>query len=160
MCWWKFLLLWLLFALSHMSWQQCNETFSVTPSTSSWQCRYSLSGEQALTTGSIVFYIFLLFFCSSVCLCLSHSVVDGSLCNQSQVFKNLLLWGSQWPLKQKIIKTQWLTLSEWGCRLDNHPKLAKISVSKHLGILPSFSTWFVVWYCVMILWNVMVSSLV
>ena len=39
-------------------------------------------------------------------------------------------------------------------------KKIQTAVSKHLGILPSFSTWFVVWCCVMILWNVMVSSLV
>ena len=33
------------------------------------------------------------------------------------------LWGSRWPSGQKC-KTQWLTSGEWGCPLDNDPKLA------------------------------------
>ena len=33
------------------------------------------------------------------------------------------LRGSQWPSGQKC-KMQWLTLSQWGCPLDNGPKLA------------------------------------
>ena len=47
----------------------------------------------------------------------------GSLCNPSQVFENLLLWGSQWPLKQKMIKMQWLTMGEWDDPLDKDSKL-------------------------------------
>ena len=110
---------------------------------------------------AVLFFIYFYFFCVHQFAYVSVTLwVSGSLCNPSQVFKNSLLWGSQWPLKQKIIKTQWLTLGEWGCPLDNDPKLAKIAVSKYLGILLSFSTWFVVWCCVMMLWNVMVSSLV
>ena len=34
-----------------------------------------------------------------------------------------LLRGSRWPSGRKY-KTQWLTLGEWGCPLDNGPKLA------------------------------------
>ena len=89
---------------------------------------------------AVLFFIYFYFFCVHQFAYVSVTLwVCGSLCNPSQVFKNSLLWG---------------------CPLDNDPKLAKIAVSKHLGILPSFSTWFVVWCCVMILWNVTVSSLV
>ena len=33
-----------------------------------------------------------------------------------------LLWGSR-DLRVKYVKTQWLTSGEWGCLLDNGPKL-------------------------------------
>ena len=94
----------------------------------------------------------------------------GSLCNSSQIFKNSFLRGCQWPLKHKMIETQWLTLGKWGGPLHNDPKLVMgqsnstqknpTAVSKHLGVLPSFSICFEVWCCLMVLWNVMVSSLV
>ena len=35
-----------------------------------------------------------------------------------------LLRGSRWPSGRKCKKTQWLTSGEWGCPLDNGPKLA------------------------------------
>ena len=38
-------------------------------------------------------------------------------------------------------------------------KKNQTAVSKHLGIFPSFSAWFVLWCCVMVLWDVMISSL-
>ena len=34
------------------------------------------------------------------------------------------LRGSRWPSGRKCKKTQWLTSGEWGCPLDNDPKLA------------------------------------
>ena len=58
-------------------------------------------------------------------VCLNHffcgSLYNPSLCNP--VSKNFLLWGCHWPLKEKMIKTQWLTLGEWDCPCDNDPKL-------------------------------------
>ena len=84
----------------------------------------TLSGEPALTTGSIIFFIYFYFFCVHQFVYVSVTVwVCGSPCNPSQVFKNSLLWGSQLSLNQKMIKTQWLTLGEWGCPLDNDLKL-------------------------------------
>ena len=80
-------------------------------------------GNQDWQEGVLFFYVLLLFLCSSVCLCLSHSVGLWVSFNSSQVFKNSLLWGSPWHLKQKMIETQWLTLGDWGCPLDNDLKL-------------------------------------
>ena len=80
-------------------------------------------GNQLWQQAVLFFYKFLLFLCSSVCLCLSHSLVCVFLYNPPQVFKSSLLWGCQWPLKQKMRKTQWLRLGEWDCPIDNDPKL-------------------------------------
>ena len=41
----------------------------------------------------------------------------------ARIWDPTLLWGSWWPLGRKC-KTQWLTTGEWGCPLDNGPKLA------------------------------------
>ena len=69
-------------------------------------------------------YVRFLLFCVhqfayvSVSLC-----VCGSVCNPFQVFKNSFAWAPQWLLSKKMIKTQCLTSSDWGCPLDNDPKL-------------------------------------
>ena len=64
------------------------------------------------------------FFCVHQFAYMSISLcVCGSVCNPFQVFKNSVLWGTQWLLSQKIIKTQWLTSGDWGCPLDNDPEL-------------------------------------
>ena len=63
-------------------------------------------------------YVWLLLFCVYQFVYVSVSLcVWGSVCNPFQVFKNSLLWGYQWPLSQKMIKTQWLTSGDWGCPL-------------------------------------------
>ena len=90
--------------------------------------------------------------------------------------------------ESKHDKTQWFTLDEWGCPLDNDPnwswggqitdkrtnywivqhvyaifcselelKKVQTTVSKLLGILPSLFTWFIAWFGVTVLWNVMVD---
>ena len=82
------------YCLLYLIWAGNNEPFRVTPSTSSGQYRYSVSGGPALTTGSVGFFRFLI-FCVPQFLYASVSLwVCGSVCNPSQVFKNLLLSGS------------------------------------------------------------------
>ena len=126
MCWWKFLLLWLLFTLSHMSWQQCNETFRIPSSTYIRWCRYSLSGEPALTIGSFSFlyYRFLLFLCSSV-LPMSQSLCGsvGLSVIHLKILKTRYYKVASDLWNKKMIKSQWLTLGQWGCPLHNNPKL-------------------------------------
>ena len=83
-------------------------------------------GDQHWQQAMLVFFRFLLFCVhqfayASVSLC-----ICGFVCDPSLVFKNSLLWCSQWPLSQKMIKTQWLTSGDWGCPLDNDPKLVLV----------------------------------
>ena len=81
-------------------------------------------GDQHWQQAVLFFFFRFLLFCVhqfayvsvSLCAC-------GFVCNPSLVFKNSLLWGSQWSLSQKMIKAQWLTLGDWGCPFDNDPKL-------------------------------------
>ena len=113
--------------LLYFIWAGKNELFRLTSSTCSGQYRYSVSAGPALTTDSAGFFRVLTFLCLRVCLCVSHNLcVCGSICNLFQVFKTLMSWCSQWPLSQKVIKTQWLTLGDWGCPLDNDPKLVSV----------------------------------
>ena len=72
--------------------------------------------QTALVSLDIYFSVFI------ICLFVSH-FVSGFVCNSSLVFENSVLWGFQWSLSQKMIETQWLTLDDWGCPLDNDPKL-------------------------------------
>ena len=73
---------------------------------------------------AVLFFICIYFFCVHQFAYVSVTLwICGSLSYPSQVSKNSLLWGCQWPLKQKMIKTGRLTLGEWGCPLDNDSKL-------------------------------------
>ena len=80
-------------------------------------------GDQHWQQTMFFFFRFLLFCVhqfayASVSLCICVFV-----CNPSLVFKNSLLWGYKEPSSQKMIEMQWLTLRDWGCPLDNDPKL-------------------------------------
>ena len=79
-------------------------------------------GDQHWQQTVLVFLDFYFFMFISLPTCQSVCV-SGFVSNASLVFKNSLLWGSQWPLSQKMIETQWLTLGDWDCPLHSDPKL-------------------------------------
>ena len=72
-------------------------------------------GDLHLQQTVLVFLDFYFFVLISSPMCQSVCVSVG--------FESSLLRGSQWPLSQKMIKTLRLTSSDWGCPLDNDPKL-------------------------------------
>ena len=81
-------------------------------------------GNQDWQQAVLFFFLYIFTFCFHQLTYVSVLLwVFESLSNPSQVFKNSLLQGRHWPLKQKMIKTQLLTLGEWGFSLDNDPKL-------------------------------------
>ena len=87
-----------------------NEVFRMTPSASSGSYRYSVFGGPTLTTNSVGFSRFLLFWVSLFAYVCVNLCVCGSVCKPSQGFENSLFLGFQWSLCEKIIKMQWLTL--------------------------------------------------
>ena len=124
------------------------------------------------------FFIYLLFLCSSVRLCLSGSVGMWVSLQSISSFEKLVVM--RLPVtsetkndKNGVINIRWVRLSSWkwpkighsaskkqiqdNCWIGQHVyvifdswlELKKIqtAVSKHLGILPSFSTWYVVMLC-------------
>ena len=105
------------YCLFYLIWADKNEFFRLTPSTSSAEYRYFVSAAPALKIVLIFLdFYFFVFISSTVSASLC---VFGSVCNPFQIFKNLLLWGFQWLLSQKMITTQWLTLGEWDFPVDN-----------------------------------------
>ena len=83
-------------------------------------------GDQHWQQTALVF----LDFCFSVFAYVSVSLcIYGSVCNPFQIFQNSFLWCSQGPLSQNMIKTQWLTSGDWGCPLDDDPKLVLVKRS-------------------------------
>ena len=67
------------------------------------------------------------FFCVHEFVSVSVSLCAWEpICNPFQDFKNSFLWGSQSPLRQKMIETQWLTSGDWDCCLGNDPKIVLV----------------------------------
>ena len=62
--------------------------------------------------------------------------IHGSVCNPSQVLKNLLLWNSRWPLSQKTIKTV-INIRCSNCKITYYGKTychVFTRAAEHMGI--------------------------
>ena len=67
----------------------------------------TLSGGRTLTIDSVGFFRFLLFCVHEFAFAPVSLCVCVPVFNTSQIFKNSLLWSSEWPSNQKMIKVQW-----------------------------------------------------